>query len=73
MVRAALLLLVVVTSACGAYGKDPSAPGGPNACHDEGTACGRSSDCCTMWCVNLVCERQMSERSPRASVERSIE
>jgi hypothetical protein len=64
MLRAACLAFVVVVSACGAYGNDPSAPGRPNACRDEGKACGTSAQCCSMWCVNSACERQMAERGP---------
>jgi hypothetical protein len=65
MVRAAFLVVVIVTSACGAYGRDPSAPGGPNACFAEGNTCGRSSQCCSAWCVNRVCERWMGKRDQR--------
>ncbi len=68
MWRAALLVGVVVTSACGAYGGTSSTPGEPNACRWEGNKCDRSSECCSGWCVNRVCERKMATRreDPRA-------
>ena len=74
MWRAALFAGVVVVSACGAYGKDPSAPGGPDACLWQGKDCKRSSDCCSEWCVNWVCEQKMAKADERAgSSPRTVE
>jgi hypothetical protein len=76
MWRGTLFVIVVLVSACGAYSdyrKDPSAPGGPNACLDERKECRKSSACCSGWCVNGVCERQMSERAPSSSGGTTVE
>jgi hypothetical protein len=64
MWKAAIFVLLTITAACGAYGKDPSAPGGPDACLWEGHSCQRSSDCCSAWCVSGQCERKMAEATP---------
>ena len=63
MWRAALFVGFVITSACGAYGNDPSLPGRPDACKWERRACARSSECCSGWCVNWACERKMAEQN----------
>jgi hypothetical protein len=51
----AFFVVVAVVSGCSEYSKDPSAPGGPNACLREGAACVRQNDCCSMWCANGDC------------------
>ena len=71
MLRAALLAVAVLTAACGANSQRASAPG-PNMCRDEGKGCAQSSECCSDWCANWVCERKMARRD-LAPGERSVE
>jgi hypothetical protein len=58
-----LVLAVLLLVACGATGgtgakRNYLLGSGPSVCWDVDSDCQRSSQCCSMWCVNGVCTQR---------------
>jgi hypothetical protein len=55
-----VVLAAAVLVACAAsHGSRNARLGsGPGACWDVDSTCGRSGECCSLWCVNGFCERR---------------
>jgi hypothetical protein len=56
-------VLFVALVACA--GSDQVSPGvanpqAPNTCLDRAAACAKSSDCCSLWCVNGECRQKQA-------------
>ncbi|HEX4459195.1 MAG TPA: hypothetical protein VIA18_14555 [Polyangia bacterium] len=58
MKRLLLLLFAVGVAGCASATPTSAHLAGANQCWSDGTQCTRSSDCCSMWCVNWYCERK---------------
>jgi hypothetical protein len=60
IVASALFVALVACAGSDQVSPGVANPQAPNTCLDRSAACAKSSDCCSLWCVNGECRQKQA-------------